>query len=436
MSVSNDRRRRTPGGPPDDPAASQHRPGLWQKLGPGLVTGAADDDPSGIATYSQIGAQFGYGLAWTMLFSFPLMAVIQEISARIGSVSGHGIAHNLRRHYSPWLLRAVVLLLLIANVINLGADLGAMGAAVALVFGGPQQIYTVAFGAVCILLETFVSYARYAGLLKWTTLSLFAYVAVAFSINVPWAAALHGTLVPQITFDSTHAMAVVAALGTTISPYLFFWQAGQEVEEQRRRHVKPLCVAPRAAGAELARIRIDTLVGMGVSNLVALFIIFATAATLNAGGITTISTTSQAADALRPIAGDFTFALFALGIVGTGMLAVPVLAGSAAYAVSEMFRWVQGLDRRASEARAFYATLALATLGGVAINFAALDEVKALYWSAIINGVLAAPLMAVMMLIASNARVMGRFTLPRPMAILGWLATLVMAAATIGLFVL
>jgi NRAMP (natural resistance-associated macrophage protein)-like metal ion transporter len=408
--------------------------GLLKSLGPGLVTGAADDDPSGIATYSQVGAQFGYGLAWTMLFSFPLMAVIQAVSARIGCATGYGIARNLRRHYSPWLLRAVVLLLIVANVINLGADLGAMGAALGLLIGGPEHLYTVLFGVACVLLETFMSYARYAAVLKWATLSLFSYVAVVFAAHVPWGAALYGTFVPQLVFDAPYAMAVVAVLGTTISPYLFFWQAGQEVEELHRRHVKALCIAPREAGPELARIRTDTAIGMGISNLVALCIIFATAATLNAGGVTDIQTSSQAAEALRPIAGVFTFALFAAGIIATGMLAVPVLAGSAAYGVSEVFGWSEGLERRPREAKAFYATIAVATLGGVALNFTSLDPVKALYWAAVVNGVLAAPLMAVMMVIAMNPRVMGRLTLPRPTLVVGWLATSVMALATIGFF--
>jgi NRAMP (natural resistance-associated macrophage protein)-like metal ion transporter len=350
--------------------------GLLKSLGPGLVTGAADDDPSGIATYSQVGAQFGYALAWTMLFSFPLMGVIQAVSARIGCVTGYGIAQNLRRHYSPWLLRAVVLLLIVANVINLGADLGAMGAALGLLIGGPELFYTVLFGVVCILLETFMSYARYAAVLKWATLALFAYVAVVFAAHVPWGTALTSTLVPHLVVDAPHAMAMVAILGTTISPYLFFWQAGQEVEELHRRHVKALCITPRDAGPELARIRTDTIVGMGISNLIALCIIFATAATLNANGVTDIQTSSQAAEALRPIAGVFTFALFAAGIIATGMLAVPVLAGSAAYGVSEVFGWTEGLDRRPREAKAFYATIAIATLGGVALNFTSLDPVK------------------------------------------------------------
>jgi NRAMP (natural resistance-associated macrophage protein)-like metal ion transporter len=424
--------------PPPQPipsAAAPPRRSLLQRLGPGLVTGAADDDPSGIATYSQVGAQFGYALGWTMLFSYPLMSVIQAIAAQIGCVTGYGIAQNLRRHYPPWLLYSVVILLLVANVINLAADLGAMGAALKLLVGGSHHLYTVLFGVACILVQTFVSYARYAATLKWMTLSLFAYVAVVFAVHVPWGSALYGALVPHVTFDAAHATAMVAILGTTISPYLFFWQAGQEVEELHRRYIKPLYVVPRAAGPELARIRMDTLVGMGVSNVIALFIIIATATTLNANGVTDIQTSAQAAEALRPIAGPLTFALFAAGIIGTGLLAVPVLAGSAAYAVAEVFRWPQGLDRLLGEAKAFYAVIAVATMAGVGLNFTAIDPVKALYWSAVVNGVLAAPLMAVMMLISTNGRVMGRLTLPRWMIVGGWLATLVMALATIGFFV-
>jgi NRAMP (natural resistance-associated macrophage protein)-like metal ion transporter len=408
---------------------------ILRQLGPGLVTGAADDDPSGIATYSQVGAQFGYGLAWTIPFSFPMLAAIQAISARIGSVTGRGIAQNLRRHYHPAMLRAVVLMLLVANVINLGADLGAMGAALKLLIGGPQLLYTIAFGVICVLVEVFTSYARYAAVLKWTTLSLFTYVAVVFVAHVPWATALPDMIVPRFTLDAAHITALVAVLGTTISPYLFFWQAGQEVEEQHRRHHKPLCIAPREAGEELRRIRTDTLVGMGFSHSVALCIIIATAATLNAHGITDIKTSAQAAEALRPVAGDFAFALFTIGILGTGLLAVPVLAGSAAYAVSETFGWVEGLDRKPREAKAFYATIALATLGGMALNFSAIDPIKALFWAAVVNGVLATPLMIVMMLIATNGRIMGRLTLPLSLRIGGWIATAIMALVSVALFV-
>jgi NRAMP (natural resistance-associated macrophage protein)-like metal ion transporter len=399
---------------------------VTQVLGPGLVTGAADDDPSGIGTYSQVGAQFGYGLAWTMFFGFPLLAAIQAICARIGATTGKGIARNLRQHYPPAVLRSVVLMLLVANVINLGADLGAMGAVLALVIPGPVLAYTAAFGVVSVLLEVFLSYTQYARILKWATLSLFAYVGVVFVADVPLGAALYGTLVPSFTFDREHAMALVAIFGTTISPYLFFWQAGQEVEEQHRRHIKPLHVSHRRAGAELRRIRTDTLVGMGFSHLVALFIVIATAATLHANGVRDITSAAQAAEALRPIAGDFAFALFATGIIGTGLLAVPILAGSAAYAVSETFGWTEGLDRKPREAKAFYGAIALATAGGIALNFIGIDPMKALYWAAVVNGLLAPPLMVVTMLIAKNRAVMGEYAIAGRLEWGGWLSTAVM----------
>ncbi len=407
----------------------------FEVLGPGLVTGAADDDPSGIGTYSQVGAQFGYGLAWTMFFGFPLLASIQAICARIGATTGKGIAQNLRQHYPLWLLRAVVMLLLIANVINLGADLGAMGAVLALVIPGPVLGYTIAFGLVSVLLEVFLSYTRYARILKWATLSLFAYVGVVFVADVPVWEALKGTLVPSFTFDRDHAMALVAIFGTTISPYLFFWQAGQEVEEQHRRHTKPLHISHRRAGAELKRIRTDTLVGMGFSHLVALFIIVATAATLHASGVRDITSAADAAEALRPIAGDFAFALFAVGIIGTGLLAVPILAGSAAYAVSETFGWVEGLDRKPREAKAFYGAIAVATAGGVALNFIGIDPMDALYWAAVINGLLAPPLMVVTMLIARNRKIMGNLAISGSLEFGGWLATAVMFGVA-GIFLL
>jgi NRAMP (natural resistance-associated macrophage protein)-like metal ion transporter len=399
-------------------------------LGPGLVTGAADDDPSGIATYSQVGAQFGYALGWTMLFSYPLMVAIQIIAARIGCISGYGIAENIRRHYPRWLLHGVVALLLIANVINLGADLGAMGAALGLLIGGPLHLYTALFGLVCVLVQTYVSYARFAKALKWATLSLFAYVAVAFAAHVSWTSVLFSTLLPHISLNASYATALVALLGTTISPYLFFWQAGQEVEEQRRRQRKALRHMAGVAAPELARIRTDTMVGMAFSNVIALCIIIAAAATLHAHGITDIQTSAQAAEALRPIAGEFTFELFALGVIGTGMLAVPVLAGSAAYAVSETFQWREGLNRAPRDAKAFYATIALGMIGGVSLNFTALDPIKALYWSAVVNGVLASPLMVVMMIIGANKHIMGALTLPPSLRVGGWLAASVMALAT------
>ncbi len=405
-------------------------------MGPGLVTGAADDDPSGVATYSQVGAQFGYGMGWAILFSYPLLASIQAISAEIGSVTGMGVAQNLRRHYPRWLLQIVVNLLLIANIINLGADLGAMGAALGLLIGGPVMVYAGLFAIVCVLMEIFMSYTSYARVLKWSTLALLSYVAVVFVAGVDWGKAAFGALVPNFVFDNAHAMALVAILGTTISPYLFFWQAGQEVEEQHRRHVKPLCVAPRRAGSELRRIRLDTMLGMGFSHLTALFIVIATAATLNAHGITHVESSAQAAEALRPIAGDFAFALFAIGIIGTGMLAVPILAGSAAYAVSESFGWVEGLDRKPREAKAFYATIAVATIAGLTLNYVGVDPIKALYWAAVVNGVLAAPLMVVMMLIATNRAVMGKLRVSGKLSVGGWLATAVMGIVAAGFFLI
>src|SRR6478735_4943380 len=338
--------------------AETQRRSFLSKLGPGLVTGAADDDPSGIGTYSQVGAQFGYGLSWSLLFSLPFMTVIQDVAAQIGSVTGRGIAANLRRHYPRPLLWAAVLLLLFANVINLGADLSAMGAAMEMLLGGPLAAYTIGFGILCLVLEIFLDYRTYAAVLKFTTISLFAYVAVVLTVKVPWAEAFKALLVPHIEWTSAFATGFVAILGTTISPYLFFWQAAQEIEEEKRTHSKPLYVAPKQAAEEIARIRQDTLVGMVFSNVVAVFIVFAAAATLNVHGITNIATAGEAAQALEPVAGRFAFLLFALGIIGTGLLAVPVLAGSAAYAVSEMMGRPAGLDCKPREAKLFYATIA------------------------------------------------------------------------------
>ncbi len=404
------------------------------RLGPGLVTGAADDDPSGIGTHSQVGAQFGYGLSWTFLFSFPLMVAIQEVAAEIGRVTGAGIARNMRRHYPRPLLVLMVGLLLIANIVNLGADLAAMGAAVGLLIGGPIGLYTLLFGVFCIIVEVVLSYERYSSVLKWATLSLFAYVAVVIVAQVPWGEALTSLVVPCIEWTGAYATAVVAILGTTISPYLFFWQAGQEIEEQKRHKVKPLCITPKDAGPELKRIRIDTLTGMAFSSIVSLAIVFATAATLHANGIRDIETSAQAAEALRPIAGNFAFALFALGIIGTGLLAVPVLAGSAAYAVTEMFGISGSLDAKPTKARLFYGTIAATTLLGVSLQYVGIDPARALYWAAVVNGVLAAPLMVMMMLIVRNPRAMGRLTLGRRATITGWIATAVMAVATIVFF--
>ena len=404
------------------------------KLGPGLITGAADDDPSGIGTYSQVGAQFGYGLAWSLLYSLPFMTVIQDVSAQIGSVTGRGIAANLRRHYPRPILLAAVMLLLFANVINLGADLSAMGAVMQMLLGGENMAYTIGFGLLCILLETFLSYQRYAAVLKFTTLSLFAYVAVVFAVHVPWGEAIKAVLIPHVEWTAAFATGFVAILGTTISPYLFFWQAAQEIEEEKRTHTKPLHAAPGKAGPEMARIRQDTLIGMSFSNIVAIFIVFAAAATLNVHGVTTIETASQAAEALRPVAGGFAFLLFAFGIVGTGLLAVPVLAGSAAYAVSEALGRPASLNSKPNKARLFYGTIAATTLAGALLQYAGINPVRALYWSAVINGILAAPLMALMMLIVTNPRAMGHLTLSRRGAVLGWAATGVMTTASVLFF--
>ena len=408
----------------------------WRKLlhvlGPGLITGASDDDPSGIATYSQSGAQFGYSMTWLMLFTWPLMAAIQEISARIGRVTGKGIAANLREHYSVWLLRPIVTLLLIANFINLGADLGAMGDALRLLIGGPRGFYVILFAAACTTLEIFSSYERYVKILKWMTLSLFAYVATALIVHVPWGEVAYDTIVPQMSWQKDYIVVIVAVLGTTISPYLFFWQSSEEAEDERvDPAARSLIERPEEARREIRRIEIDTYVGMGLSNLVAFFIMVTTAATLHANGVTDVQTSEQAAEALRPIAGQFAFIIFALSILGTGLLAVPVLAGSSAYALAEAMRWQAGLGRSPSEAKRFYATIVGGTLIGVSINFVHIDPIKALFWSAVINGVVAVPLMVVMMIMTMQPKIMGQFTLPRPLWAIGWLSTAAMAVAVV-----
>ena len=415
-------------------AAAAADPSLWRKLGPGLVTGAADDDPSGIATYSQVGAALGYGLLWTVFFTFPLMVGIQIVSARIGRVTGDGLAANIRRHYSPALLYGLVGLLLGANTINIAADIGAMGAALKLLLGGPAHWYAIAFGAGSLLLQVFVPFPRYAPILKILTLALFAYVGTVFVVQVPWGEVLYRVVVPSVSPDVNYVVAVVAVFGTTISPYLFFWQASQEVEEQRAtRGEEPLRAAPEQAERSLRRIKIDTYIGMAFSNLIAFFIMLTAAATLHAHGVIDIQSSAQAAEALRPLAGEFAFLLFSIGIVGAGLLAVPILAGSAAYAVAESFQWRIGLGRRLLQARGFYMIVAVATLLGVGLNFTPIDPVKALYWSAVLNGIISTPIMAVIMLMAVRADVMGKFVIGRRLKVLGWLATSVMALAVIAM---
>jgi NRAMP (natural resistance-associated macrophage protein)-like metal ion transporter len=415
--------------PQPPPAQSPQTRKLLQILGPGLITGASDDDPSGIATYSQVGAQFGFGLAWTLLFSYPLMAAIQEISARIGRVTGHGISGNLRRHYPNWLTAAIVSVLLIANIANLGADLGAMGAALKLLIGGPALLYVCLFALASALLEIFTRYSRYVSVLKWLCLSLGSYVICAFVVDTPWKTVGLSLIWPPLSRKADYVMAIVAVLGTTISPYLFFWQAQEEVEDgKERKGSRPLIRAPEQAPAEFVRIRMDTYLGMGLSNIVALFILITTAATLHAQGITDINSSAQAAEALRAVAGRFTFIIFAAGIIGTGMLTVPVLAGSAAYAVGELFSWHVGLSRKPFRAKIFYGLIAAATLLGAGLNFTDIDPVKALYWSAVLNGVAAVPIMIAMMHMTARPSVMGAYTLPLLLRIGGWAATIAMTA--------
>jgi NRAMP (natural resistance-associated macrophage protein)-like metal ion transporter len=409
--------------------------GFAQRLGPGLITGAADDDPSGIATYSQAGSQFRFGLVWTLLLTTPLMIGIQMLSARIGWVTGEGLAANIAKMCPRWLTLLLVGLLVVANTINIAADIGAMAEAVRLLAGGHHVLYLLGFGALSVLGQVWFSYERTVRLLKWLTLALFSYVAVILSVQVPWREAVSQSLrpwsfVPAGTGLGDYAGMVVAVLGTTISPYLFFWQASQEVEDRYRRPDSlRLHDDPAYAAEHLSRIKQDTYVGMLFSNLIALCIVVATAVTLNLHGITNIQTAAQAAEALRPVAGEFAFALFALGIVGTGLLAVPVLAGSAAYAVSEVFGWKAGLSHGFHEARGFYGIIVAATGIGTATSVIEVDPIKALVWSAIVNGVISVPIMVVMMWIGQSAQLMGAFTMSPRHRFFGWAATAVMALA-------
>jgi NRAMP (natural resistance-associated macrophage protein)-like metal ion transporter len=404
-------------------------------LGPGLITGAADDDPSGIATYSQAGARFGFNMLWTLVLTYPLMVGIQLVSARIGLVTGRGLAANIRRNCPPALLYAIVLLLLLANIINIAADVAAMGQALRLVIGtGSTHLYSLGFGLLCLGLQLFMSYRRYVRYLKWLTLGLLAYVAVAFAIEIDWAKVAMATVMPAFTWDRDSIGLIVAIFGTTISPYLFFWQASQEVEELNNGAGEALRKEPAFAGKHLRRIKLDTFIGMGFSNLVAFFIMLTAAVTLGAHGMTDIQSSAQAAEALRPVAGEFAFVVFALGIIGTGLLAIPVLAGSAAYAVTESFKWRNGMDMKVLQAREFYTIISLATLGGLALNFAPIDPIQALIWSAQINGVIAVPIMVVMMLLAQNRAVMGDFTLTFRHRVFGWIGVVTMSAAVIAMF--
>ena len=410
-----------------------------RQLGPGLITGAADDDPSGIVTYSQAGAQFGYSMLWTVVFTFPLMAGIQMISARLGCITGRGLAANVRVAFPRSVLYSIVGLLLAANTINIAVDIEAMGESLRLMLGGSALVYSVTFGLLCLVLQVFLRYETYVRYLKWLTLGLLSYVALVFTVHVSWTHVITEMLWPRLTLDHDTVTIIVAVFGTTISPYLFFWQAAQEMEDLRAVAARSqtgqlLPHAEHVARQHLRRIRWDTYIGMGFSNVVAFFIIMSTAATLHAAGIVNIQTSTQAAEALRPLAGPATFLLFSMGIIGTGMLAVPVLAGSAAYAVTECFDWQSGLDRKLHEAREFYGIIAFATVGGMVLNFTHLDPMRALLWTAIINGVIAVPIMVVMMLLASRSDIMGQFVVRSGLRRLGWMATTVMAFTVLAMF--
>jgi Mn2+/Fe2+ NRAMP family transporter len=406
------------------------------RLGPGLITGVADDDPSGIATYSQAGAQFGLNMLWTMPLAYPLMSAIQSICAQIGRVTGKGLTANIKAAFPPIVLKCVVLLLLVANTLNIAADVAAMGEVAELVGGVDRHVMTAIFVVVTLLLQVFVPYHRYVFFLKWLTLSLLAYAAVLFTVDVPWGEAALRTVWPKLSLSSDFAAVVVGVFGTTISPYLFFWQASEEVEDMMASpSARPLLRDPAAAPPELRRIRWDTWSGMFYSNITAYFIILATAVTLHVAGITDIQTAAEAASTLRPLAGDFAFVLFAMGILGVGLIGVPVLAGSAAYALAEAMSWKSGLERKATDARGFYGVIAVSVLAGMVIQYSPISPMKALFWSAVINGVVAVPLMVVIILLASKRSVMGQFTSSRPILALCWIATAVMGLAAILMFV-
>ncbi|MDE2575188.1 MAG: divalent metal cation transporter [Rhodospirillales bacterium] len=426
------------------PQGAIHPRTLWTRLkehplariGPGLITGVADDDPSGIATYSQAGAQFGLAMLWTMPLAYPLMAAIQAICARIGRVTGRGLAANIKAAYPPAVLQSVVLLLLVANTLNIAADVAAMGEVAELVTGLDRHVMTALFVVATLVLQIFVPYHRYVTFLKWLTLSLLAYAAVLFTVHVPWGAVALRTFWPSFRPTAEAAAIIVGVFGTTISPYLFFWQASEEVEDMMATPgAAPLLQDPAAAPAELRRIGWDTWSGMFYSDITAYFIILATAVTLNAAGVTDIETAAQAAAALRPLAGPFAYTLFALGILGVGLIGVPVLAGSAGYALAEAMGWRWGLERRATDARGFYGVIAVSVLLGLVIQYSPISPMKALFWSAVINGVVAVPLMAVIILLASKKSVMGAFTASRPLVILGWTATAVMGAAAVRMLI-
>ncbi|QIO32659.1 NRAMP family divalent metal transporter [Bradyrhizobium sp. 1(2017)] len=415
-------------------APTKSAPTLLQRLGPGLITGAADDDPSGIATYSQAGAQFGFGLLWTVFLTTPCMIAIQLVSAQIGRVTGKGLAANIMQLAPRWVVLSLVSMLVAANTFNIAADIAAMAEALALVIGGLHHEHALIFAAGSTLLQIFLPYRRYSPVLKFLTLALFAYVATAFTVKIPWSTALLAAVWPKPNVSADYFLMVVAVLGTTISPYLFFWQASQEVEEMNQgRRDKPLRDLPSGGHHELDRIKVDTICGMLLSNGIAFFIILTTASVLNANGVTRINSATEAAEALRPLAGDFTFALFALGIIGTGLLAIPVLAGSAAYGVAEIFGWRATLEAKPEKAVGFYTIIAAATIIGFGLGFTGIDSIQMLVWSAVLNGIVAVPIMAMMMVIVSSRAIMGRFKARSWLIALGWLGTALMALAVLAL---
>jgi NRAMP (natural resistance-associated macrophage protein)-like metal ion transporter len=408
---------------------------LFKRLGPGIITGAADDDPSGIATYSQAGAQTGFGLLWTVVLTWPMMVAVQSISARIGRVTGRGLAANMLDVFPKPVVGTLVALLFVANTINIGADLSAMGGAARMAIGGNQDLYTVLFALACLTGTVLVPYHRYVNVLKWLTFSLLAYVGIVFTVRIDWRAVAAGALVPKFALSGDSLTLVVAVFGTTISPYLFFWQSSQEVEEEEADpKAAPLIDKPQQAPHKLARIGWETWVGMGLSNLIAFFIMLTTAVILNAHGQTDIQSTEQAAAALKPIAGEAAFILFSIGIVGTGLLAVPVLSGSAGYAVVELLGWRTGLERTPRNAKGFYGVIATAIVLGIAVVLSPLDPIKALVWSAVVNGVITVPVLVAMMIVAVKHRQMGKFVASRNQQVVGWLTTAMMAAAAVAVF--
>jgi Mn2+/Fe2+ NRAMP family transporter len=417
---------------------------LWERLkehplarvGPGLITGVADDDPSGIATYSQAGAQFGLNMLWTMPVAYPLMSAIQSVCARIGRVTGKGLAANIGLAFPPLVLQAVVCLLLLANTLNIAADVAAMGETAELITGFNRHLMTGLFVVLTVLLQVFIPYHRYVGYLKWLTLSLLAYAAVLFTVHVPWGEVLRRTFWPHFSANSAAAAVIVGVFGTTISPYLFFWQASEELEDMRADPpVASLLQDATAAKRELRRIQWDTWSGMLYSDLAAFFIILATAVTLHVSGVTDITTAAQAASALRPLAGNFAFILFGAGILGVGLIGVPVLAGSGAYALCEAMGWNWGLGRKATDARGFYGVIAVSVFAGLLIQYSPISPMKALFWSAVINGVVAVPLMIVILLLVSKKSIMGKYTANPWILFLGWTATLLMGAAAVFMLI-